>query len=43
MNALLLDLVHTIYKKDKFFSSIIAYSERYPIYTLYDNLLFYCD
>jgi hypothetical protein len=43
MNVLLLDSVRTVYKKDKFFSSIIAHPERYPAYTLYNNLLFYCD
>jgi hypothetical protein len=43
MDVLLLDLVHTAYKEDKFFSLVIAHSERYSAYTLYDDLLFYCD
>jgi hypothetical protein len=43
MDALLLDSVRAAYKKDKFFSPVIAHLERYPAYTLYDDLLFYRD
>jgi hypothetical protein len=41
MDASLLDSVRTAYEEDKFFSPVIAHPERYPAYTLYDDLLFY--
>jgi hypothetical protein len=43
MDASLLDSVRAAYEEDKFFSPVIAHSERYPAYTLYDDLLFYYD
>ena len=43
MDVLLLDLVRAAYKNDRFFSLVIAYLERYPAYTLYNDLLFYYD
>jgi hypothetical protein len=43
MDASILDSVRAAYKNDRFFSSIIAHPERYPAYTLYNDLLFYRD
>jgi hypothetical protein len=43
IDASLLNSVRAAYKEDKFFSPIIAHLERYSAYTLYDDLLFYCD
>jgi hypothetical protein len=43
MDISILDSVYIIYKDDKFFDPVIAYPERYPTYTLYDDLIFYQD
>jgi hypothetical protein len=43
MDASILDSIRAVYKDDKFFGPIIAYPERYPMYTLYDDLIFYRD
>ena len=43
MDASLLDSVRAAYKNDRSFSPVIAHPERYPAYTLYDDLLFYRD
>jgi hypothetical protein len=43
MDTSILDSVRTAYKDDKFFGPVIAYPERYPAYTLYDDLIFYRD
>jgi hypothetical protein len=43
MNISILDSIYTAYKDDKFFDPIIIYPERYPTYTLYDDLIFYRD
>jgi hypothetical protein len=43
MDTSILDSVHTTYKDDKLFGPVIAHPERYPVYTLYDDLLFYQD
>jgi hypothetical protein len=43
MDASILDSVRAAYKNDRFFDSVIAHPERYPAYTLYDDLLFYRD
>jgi hypothetical protein len=43
MDTSILDSVHATYKDDKLFDPVIAYPERYPIYILYDDLLFYQD
>jgi hypothetical protein len=43
MDISILDSVYIVYKDDKFFDPVIAYPERYPTYTLYDDLIFYQD
>ena len=43
MDASILDSVRAAYKEDKFFGPVITHPERYPAYTLYDDLLFYRD
>jgi hypothetical protein len=43
MDILILDSVYTAYKNDKFFGPIITHPERYPVYTLYNDLIFYHD
>jgi hypothetical protein len=43
MDTSILDSVHATYKDDKLFGPVIAYPERYPVYTLYDDLIFYQD
>jgi hypothetical protein len=43
MDTSILDSVHATYKDDKLFGPVIAYPERYPAYTLYDDLIFYQD
>jgi hypothetical protein len=43
MDTSILDSVHTAYKDDKLFGPVIAHPERYPAYTLYDDLIFYQD
>jgi hypothetical protein len=43
MDTSILDSVYTIYKDDKLFDPVIIYPERYPVYILYDDLLFYQD
>jgi hypothetical protein len=43
MDASILDSVRAAYKDDRFFGPVIAHPERYPAYTLYDDLLFYRD
>jgi hypothetical protein len=43
IDASILDSIRAAYKKDRFFSPVIAHLERYPAYTLYNDLLFYCD
>jgi hypothetical protein len=43
MDASILDSVRATYKDDKLFGPVIAHPERYPAYTLYDDLIFYQD
>jgi hypothetical protein len=43
MDTSILDSVRIAYKEDKFFDPIITYPERYPTYTIYDDLIFYQD
>jgi hypothetical protein len=43
MDTSILDSVRTTYKDDKLFDPVITYPERYPVYTLYDDLIFYQD
>jgi hypothetical protein len=43
MDTSILDSVRAVYKDDKFFGPVIAYPERYPVYTLHDDLIFYHD
>jgi putative transposase len=43
MDASILDSVRAAYKDDKFFGPVIAHPERYPAYTLHDDLIFYRD
>jgi hypothetical protein len=43
MDASILDSIRTVYKDDKFFGPIIIHPERYPVYILYDDLIFYRD
>jgi hypothetical protein len=43
MDTSILDSIYTIYKDDKLFGPVIIYPERYPVYILYDDLLFYQD
>jgi hypothetical protein len=43
MDTSILDSVRATYKDDKLFGPVIAYPERYPVYILYDDLLFYQD
>jgi hypothetical protein len=43
MDASILDSVHATYKDDKLFDPVITPPERYPVYTLYDDLIFYQD
>ena len=43
MDTSILDSVRAAYKEDKFFGPIIAHPERYPVYTFYDDLIFYQD
>jgi hypothetical protein len=43
MDASILDSIRAAYRDDKFFGPVIAYPERYPAYTLYDDLIFYRD
>jgi hypothetical protein len=41
MDISILDSVYAVYKDDKFFGPVIVYPERYPMYILYDDLIFY--
>jgi hypothetical protein len=43
MDTSILDSVRAAYRDDKFFGPVIIYPERYPEYTLYDDLIFYHD
>jgi hypothetical protein len=43
MDTSILDSIRAAYKDDKFFGPVIAYPERYPAYTLYDDLIYYHD
>jgi hypothetical protein len=43
MDTSILDSVRAAYKEDKFFGPVIAHPERYPTYTIYDDLIFYQD
>jgi hypothetical protein len=43
IDASILDSIRAAYKEDRFFGPVIAHPERYPAYTLYNDLLFYCD
>jgi hypothetical protein len=43
MDTSILDSVRAAYKDDKLFDPVIAHPERYPAYTLYDDLIFYQD
>jgi hypothetical protein len=43
MDISILDSIHITYKDDKLFDPVIIYPERYPAYTLYDDLIFYQD
>jgi hypothetical protein len=43
MDASILDSVRATYKDDKLLGPVIVHPERYPAYTLYDDLIFYQD